>query len=647
MLWPTGTPKQEMDLGMMPPPTSLVPLAQRRPSTNLTIETMNNSPPMRSMMDSNSPPMRSLKTELIDENSQGSVHMDHMINENSIDMRHRFRAISESTMDVHHDDSTNMTMINENSMDILQHQQQEIINVINENSNSVHSFHEKSNHSIHDESMDTSRSAETRIFAVNTLLNHSMIETPNLTTNDLKGVDLRMKSSTLAATTLNDLANTQSPSLATLHKFVVTEATNMPLPTQTGQSVENFLTTLENNNTNKSVGTVTTLANTPLKAENEMILQQMKSSMIDGAPILSSQFGNSTTAALNQLLPSTETGTKLFSNEQVINNTQVLTETLLANESHITNQITNQNMIQGSVIFSQTNANPILETAQQNLQVALNTLQNTPSTVDNLVNPIKSPKQELMTSPQDIRRSPLLVQQSEILMSSPADSILNPQASLLNSVSAISTDLPAYPTQNEIVSPEVILSSQVSPSLLQGICQQNNIQSEIMNDNSSHLTPVSVESIVVMHAAVDYLETRKKINEITQMDNHILPTVEQKSQEMLNTLLDVQNNQQQETLLQNNQVSTLLQNQVTDLLKLSQNQYNTLTTMNPSMAQENNNNNNNKIVDAVQTVQTTPNPTELKKNEEGMILPALANMSENDLISYINPSCFDQGTFTS
>lgn len=75
MLWNAGNnAKPEVNnLGMMPPPTSLVPVAQRRSST---------------LLDSHSPPVRSMKTEL-DENSQGSV-MD-IIGENSVDSIRRFR----------------------------------------------------------------------------------------------------------------------------------------------------------------------------------------------------------------------------------------------------------------------------------------------------------------------------------------------------------------------------------------------------------------------------------------------------------------------------------------------------------------------------------------------------------------------------
>lgn len=42
---------------------------------------------------------------------------------------------------------------------------------------------------------------------------------------------------------------------------------------------------------------------------------------------------------------------------------------------------------------------------------------------------------------------------------------------------------------------------------------------------------------------------------------------------------------------------------------------------------------------ATTTATTNPQPT-------GNIPPDLTTMSDHDLISYINPSCFDQGTFS-
>lgn len=753
MLWPTGTsttaaaavavtatPKQELDLGMMPPPTSLVPLAQRRPSTNMTL------------VDSNSPPMRSMKTELIDENSQGSVVMD-MMSENSMDMRHRFRAINENSLDCHHDDS-NMTLINENSMDMMRRQDilKSRIEAMSENSNSVHSFHcEKSNTSIHnDDSMDSSRPGDAPMFPQSALMPHALIqpdmENSNLSRDDLKGIDLRMKTPMV---TLNDLANTQPPSLATLRRFVVTESNNMPLPNQTGQSVENYLTTLENN-IQKSVIS-DTLANSAVKNENQLLLQTIKTPMFSSVSQSMNLLSTGTTVA----------GTpKHFTTDPVISNAQVLTETLLTSnptseilpnltESHIKTttsfDLTSPSLITtGPVMFNtQAAASPMLESTpevlkqnganmiltQQNLEAALGAdiLQNATATpkLDALVNsavethigsPINSPQQDLLignksplipSSPQEIlRRSPLLAQ-SDILIShtSPPAVILSPQAPLLTSAMS-PNELMLHSPQNEMsvvspntLSPEVILNPQVSPSVMchttqdtlmqvnticsPSIIPNNQIQSEILTaadsdrvTNNALLStpPVSVESIVI-NAAVDFIKTQKKINEITGLDSHMCSVEQQKTQEqsLINTLLDVRNtspNQEAHTFA-GNQSQVMLQSQVTDLLKLSQSQFVNGAGSQQSMLAISTADKQNEFLSQVnldlqvsKQQQETVKPDlslvkqiaeqsvvaavqQQKKNEEGMIPPALTNMSDNDLISYINPSCFDQGTFTS
>lgn len=547
MFWQRGPSKQELNLSMMPPPATLVPMVQRRPSTNVPLEVS---------------PMRGLKTELLDESSssQGSPIEHHILNENSLDIqRQRFRVISESTMDSHQDDS---------------------MMSINENSNSVHSFHcESSNHSIHgDESNSVSMPAPSSLQQMESPLNP--LDNLNSLNPALTGVDLRMKAS--LATTLNDLANTQSPSLATLHRLGVTEPTNMPLPTQTGQSVENFLTTLENNN-NKPIVSVT-LANS-MKTESDVILN---TTLLDAGPILSSQFAPTvlTETLLSQTAPLTESHSVLFP----------------ASAS--------------SLIVTPQTSSEVLKQQENNMLITHHLLQTTTNTpkLDELVN---SHIGTIKNSPQDIR-SP-----SEIFLPRNSSSEL-----IIHS-----------PHRNE-----VLLSSQVTQPLLQSICQP-----EILKN-----PPVSVESIVI-DAAVDYLETQKKLNEISRMDNHLMVN-QQKTEEqsLINSLL-VRTASPQEPLLTN---QVLLQTQaVTDLLKLSQNQFGNpnsqlLTTAMAADKQEYQI--LPKPIVEVKQQQDLPKtlpeivrpPGEIKKNEENMIPQALTNMSENDLISYINPSCFDQGTFS-
>jgi len=71
-------------------------------------------------------------------------------------------------------------------------------------------------------------------------------ETSSQSPEDVKGVDLRMKP-TVAMNSLAsvaDLSSTQSPTMATFQQFV-TGCTNAPLPNQSAQSVEKYLSNLE------------------------------------------------------------------------------------------------------------------------------------------------------------------------------------------------------------------------------------------------------------------------------------------------------------------------------------------------------------------------------------------------------------------
>ncbi|XP_017769731.1 PREDICTED: nuclear factor of activated T-cells 5 isoform X2 [Nicrophorus vespilloides] len=216
MLWSTMT-KQEQDVDMMPPPgTSLVPLSQRRPSATM------------SSVDDHSPPLRTMKQELMDENSQNSV-----MDASELSQGVRYRNISESSLDVNQGDS-NISMINDNSIDILRHNQ--MMHVMNENSN-MSIGNENSmdlmNGSNICENMNDGNGCNN--FAQALMRQNEMQA-------ELKVIDLRMK---MPMATVADLVNTNAPSMATLQSFGVTESTNLPLPNQTGQSIENYLNNIE------------------------------------------------------------------------------------------------------------------------------------------------------------------------------------------------------------------------------------------------------------------------------------------------------------------------------------------------------------------------------------------------------------------
>lgn len=519
MAW-NSSQKQDININMMPPRTTLVPVSQRRSST---------------LIDSHSPPMRSLKTELIDENSQNSM-MDHMINENSVDsMRHRFRPISESSQDI----------MNENS---------------NENSN----FHcDKSNES-------TSCSPRDRMAEVPTLVQpEDQMPAPV--------VDLRLKPQ---ITTINDLADTQPPSLATLLKFGVTEPTNMPLPTQTGQSVENFFMTTLENQVNKPVlsnSVANVKSETKMNINNKVeILNQLLNSEqnIQGTKLFNTQVMNPTnrTEAIlpqeilpineshiasnrhivfpnsikpqaevlkndiiinqlnNNLLPSTSPS-EVMKTENIIlseQSLQALSTNLLSQNKTDPSLILSQpipNMNQNDQILTQQLNNTLLVTTPQNdslktdtnliltqQNLVVNLLPTATPKLDELVNStveshIGSPPQVIIPTQTEIRQSPILQSSELIINSSHPEVLLNTQVPMLSSTITPGNDLLIRSPQNEITHQDVILNPQVSPSVicqntllgnnLNTICQQNSLENCLQNNQITEC--ISENNIIQNH----------------------------------------------------------------------------------------------------------------------------------------------------
>ncbi|KAJ8952276.1 hypothetical protein NQ318_007444 [Aromia moschata] len=201
----------------------------------------------------------------------------------------RYRHISESSLDVHHGDS-NISMINENSMDMIH--QNSMMSHVNENSNISVGNEDSIDMMVHrnsisrpalnsEDSVDVmmrrnsvSRSTsvcENSVDCSNASMvaingeasnsaalhptNPSLAERASLShqlhpsilssgANSAaveKVMDLRMK---MPMATVSDLVNTTAPSMATLQRFGF-EHSNSPLPAQSAQSVENYLTKIE------------------------------------------------------------------------------------------------------------------------------------------------------------------------------------------------------------------------------------------------------------------------------------------------------------------------------------------------------------------------------------------------------------------
>lgn len=543
MLW-SNISKQEQDMGMMPPPgTNLVPLASRRSSTATISEV-------------HSPPVRVLKQELIDDSSQSSII-------DPLELpQERYRHLSESSLDVHPGDS-NMSMINENSIDMLRHNSvnMEMMNPNMSDNSNMSTVNENSmdvmvRNGVYEGSMDVNV-GNSNLTTINEESSCStMMRPPMLSMEEIKGIDLRMK---MPMATVADLANTTAPSLATLHRFGVTEASSVPLPPQSGQSVENYLTTLE---TAKHALSEEKIAQMITNEQNNIYAQKML-------------------------------------------NSQVMTEALL----------------------------PTTEVATP-VQLRTTTAEINTEKLDALVNSAVETHMGSPANEKDKQSSP-----PEIIITS-QDVMLNSQSSLLvppminTTISSPSLNQPETVSQSHN-SPDVILNTQISPSIMcrnsEDSLLPNALESNLMTSQmagsllSTTPTPANptlhtsisnlvvsaeAEKAILYKATVDLLQTQKKIVELDRK----LPSPNE------NIITD---------FLPNSAGNNFVQSQFT-----SPSRSPNLMPLKPD---------NNPVIPVPVKEMAAPQD---KKNDDRMIPPSFATMSESDLINIINPSCFDQGNNT-
>ena len=83
--------------------------------------------------------------------------------------------------------------------------------------------------------------------------------------NDKTKTDLTTNSN---ADLVNGLAHSQPPSFDTLQRFVVTESSGVPLPAQSGQTVENYFSHLANSTVKRSDANSSSLTNMNVSSEN-------------------------------------------------------------------------------------------------------------------------------------------------------------------------------------------------------------------------------------------------------------------------------------------------------------------------------------------------------------------------------------------
>lgn len=579
---------------MMPPPeTSLVPLSQRRPSSGLLNE-------------AHSPPLRVLKQESIDENSQNSI-MD------PIELRHeRYRHLSESSLDVHQGDS-NISMINDNSVDLMQ-QTDSNMSLMNENSMEMISRRNRSVNPIEITNTLTNVTEDVRV-ATAVENKHLFPETnllqPSILTaapDDLKVIDLRMK---IPMATVADLVNTKAPSLATLHSFGMMEPTNTPLPAQSAQSVENYLTNIENKQNEILKRTLT-------EKMNEIIHTEQQNALFAQKIIPATHLGM-TSAPCVYISPSTTLQSEVInivakSEAAAIGGEQMSEQTITMAPSN-TSRLTPETSVLPQPITA--------EKLDALVNCAVESHIRSPTTT---ISPVSTEHH----SPKDIligdRQTTDVLQ--NVLMVPP----------LLPTPQHIRNQSPPNITS------EVILNSQISPTLMcrnsSTLPQETLLPSSLIQTNPllpanqippSQLVTTSVpltlttvtepEKVILLEAAADFLETQKKINEMTH------------SSAVIN-ILNASPNAAPEIIAQpSSQLSQLTS-------PTGNNGFITNGGGGAGAAAISNMNAAQTLNEENGTIKEITND---KKNEDRMITQVFASMSENELINIINPSCFDQG----
>lgn len=648
---------------MMPPPeTSMVPMASRRPSTN-----------MPSTSEMHSPPLHTFKQEYIDENSQSSLIESE-----------RYRHLSESSLDVHHGDS-NLSLLNENSM--LSHiNENSNISVGNDDSGDVmvgrnslsrhsisnddtvdvtgimcssrsissvceNSLECNSNISVTNEDSTCTSSLHPNVSDGNIMQQHNGLLVSSSASLMEKVIDLRMK---LPMATVADLVNTTAPSMAALQRFGLVENVSGPLPTQSAQSVENYLNKIE---AKPAMIPMTNPTGLLMKNDLSEKMTQMLGSEQIIYPGQKTQVHGQNCALINSNTQNLlNLGTKIIGRDTVFLNT---TRSILPTLHHkvISTVAKSENHVPDISISTHSPAITNLATSlERNVSSQINTekldaLIN--STVESHLSPTRSnssPKDVIMNnsmtfvSPSNPR--------SEVMLSS-QDVLINHQNNLMVPP-MINTRMPSpilgsqemtNSHQSPNVTSDVILNAQISPSLM---CrnttnlQQDNLLSTpvitivetpllstsltqsqqnllvpcIAQPSSIH-SPITAaalvnepEKAVLLNAAVDLIETQKKISALGSTLHPVITTPS-------TTMHDADNFVQQfpgACPTMNNSTSVIEKEHKSDFI----------------------------LPIAVKDMANVAAQND-KKNEDRMIPQSFTSLTENELINFINPSCFDQG----
>lgn len=661
---------------MPPPDTNMVPLASRRPSINL---------PSTSEM--HSPPLHTLKQEYIDENSQGSLLE-----------QERYRHLSESSLDVHHGDS-NISMINENSMmshinensNISVGNEDSVDIMVRRNSLSQHSMNNddtidimrtssmsrpissicessmecNSNISVVNEDTSCSTSLHLSITEGSLLQPHTSLLSSNSPTSSTmeKVIDLRMK---LPMATVADLVNTTAPSMAALQRFGIVENSTAPLPTQSAQSVENYLNKIE---AKPSMIPLVNPSGLLMKNDLSEKMTQMLGVQQD---VYQSQRINTADCGLVHSNDQTmlNLSTSVMGREPVYLNS---TQPLLSGSNNnglvgIAAKSENMGILENTISNQSNRLAPTITHISNSLERSIPTPINTEkldalvnSTVESHLSPSRtntSPKDVIMNN--NISSMTLVSpsnSRSDVIITS-QDILINPQSNLMvppmintRMTSPILQELTNSHSSPNVTS-DVILNSQISPSLMcrnsanlqqdsllstpgLNMCTPTTVEQPLLTTNltssqqnllvanvaraSSLHSPMSTtlvhesEKAVLLKAAVDLLETQKQISELGTSLSPVLSTATSPNIDHIQTADNFVQQQFPDPRSSLN-CSLIEKDQKSDyILPIPVKDMGIVAAQNHG------------------------------KNEDRMIPQSFTSLTENELINFINPSCFDQG----
>nr|CAD7442198.1 unnamed protein product [Timema bartmani] len=388
-----------------------------------------------------------------------------------------------------------------------------------------------------------------------------------LSPDDLKGIDLRMKptATVLPMATVADLSSTQSPSMATLRRFVGEDGASS-LPTQSAQSVEKFLSRIESKSGSAML---------PSSEQHKIVYSAVPSYVTESSK------QSSVETADHAILQSSSHGS---SDAMLTCATATGEDPLLVSAASRTSPIAIKNMI--------------LNTAVASLEGDMH-----------IAGPSRTSPIAIKAMLLDSHISAVMAQETSLAQSSlnshlMATNVAEPtRGSTLQSMLEDSGNIPTL-LSGSTHSQESPLTITQAPSLPEASHQLNTcittsilpkeVQHNLQSGQLMYTSQASGE--FVPHIIVTNIGQKEMVTQCVEA-NH------QKS---------IDNKSSHTSASQDRKTTTNLSSLPVPVADMS-----------------------TKDVPGSGTVQ--------KKAEEGMVPQELTQMSDNDLLSYINPSCFDQG----